>query len=405
MAAAAGSIHYAAGPANATLTDTTINSSTLDSSRVFTQAVTLTIPTENDFNGTAAAGFFARNIMITTPTIDYSPYLAGNFRNFVVFSSEDMGILNSLTLSAFNNHQIFFAGGTLSISPGVTISGNAPSIEFGGRNSLNFNSVSFVNTGGEISLDTFNDITLNGVSINSSAGTGANSGSFVSISTDNSAVAIGSISLNNTTITGDGVDISSAGNLTLTASTPSAGQVSGANSVDLFGATGLTVGVNVASQGQTSGGIFLGTSTGTLTVNNGAQLAASAITMNSGADVLVDSIAPPSANSLNISAATTGTIQNTDLSGVQNASISGHTRPHERRLAQLRQHLFHGRQRRPGSQSQHRRCRRSRRPELHQKRHLSRRAGKYRRRRLQRRRPEWPMIPCPRRNLCCVTDG
>ena len=104
---------YAAGPANATLTDTTISGPTLDPARVFTQAITLTIPA-NSFNGTAYEGFYARNITISSPTLDFSPYTAANPLNFVIFSSENLTITHDLSFfPPFATELPIFAGGTL----------------------------------------------------------------------------------------------------------------------------------------------------------------------------------------------------------------------------------------------------------------------------------------------------
>ena len=205
--------------------------------------------------------------------------------------------------------------------------GNANQLEFGGRLDMNLNSVTFINTAGTLDLESFGSINLNNVSLTASDSSGNGNG-FVTVNNDSeNATTSGNISLFNTTLTGDGVDLSSSRHAYAGLSTsPSMKPGFLARTTWIYlGFTGLTVGVNVTAQGVNSGGISLTTSTGTLTVNNGAQLAASFINLNSGADLLVDTIAPLSANSVTVSAVTTGTIQNTDLSGVGQLNVSAQT--------------------------------------------------------------------------------
>ncbi len=141
-------VQYAFGPATATLFDAAINTPTLDPSRVFAGSVSLVgsasliskSPALANLN-TLLQGFFARNLTVTTSGIDFSPYTGLSLQEFAFFSSEDLSIVNNLALSTFATEIVFFAGNQLSIAPGVTITGNAPSLEFDSTRAMNLNSV------------------------------------------------------------------------------------------------------------------------------------------------------------------------------------------------------------------------------------------------------------------------
>jgi fibronectin-binding autotransporter adhesin len=316
---------FARGVANATLTDATITSRTLDTSRVFVGGVQVTIPA-NSFNGFAAAAFAARNITISTPSIDFSGFADSSSppRNFVIFSSENMSINNSLDLGTFPTDLVLFAGNSLAISSGVTISGNSTELELGGRAALNFNSVNINNTGGDTFVESFGTITLNNGSV--SASDSANDAE-VNIGNLGTGTATGNVSLNNTLVSGDEVDIFSGGSVKVTGSTPASGQITAPAGIFISGITGATVGVNLSTS-PTSGTIVIDNATsGTLTINNGAKLTAQSITLSAASGLFVDSIAPVVANTVEVTAGTssTATIQNTDLSGVSSLNVSART--------------------------------------------------------------------------------
>ncbi len=318
---------YASLVAQATLSDATISTPTLDNnpdmagSRVFTKGVEVTIPTTADFSGFADAGYFARNLTITTPSINFSPYTDSSFPDFVFFGSESLTIVNNLSLSAFPTELVFFTGGTLSISPGVTITGNSTFLEFGSRNALNLTSVSIMNTGGDISLDSFSTLTLNNCSLTASS---VNGNTDISIGNGGTLSSSSQVTLNNTLLTASSIDVFSGAMLTISGTTPAAGQINGTSGIFLDSTSGATVGVNLLSDPQ-NGNISMNNSSGLLTVNNGAQLTASSINLDSGDDILVDSIAPPAANSINLTAGGTATMQNTDMSNVGALNVNAHT--------------------------------------------------------------------------------
>jgi len=317
---------YAQGPATATLSDAVISTPTLDPTRVFTQGVQVTIPTSADFSGFADGGFFARNITFTTASIDFSPYTGLELPNFVFFASENMSFQNSVSLSAFPLNLVFFAGNQLTMNPSTTISANSTLLELGSRLALSLDSVNINNTGGQGALVSFSSITLNNSTLSSSVPNGTTD---FDISNQNKSSTGGDVSLNNTTVNSDAIFIDSPGNLSLTGTTPAAGQITATSDILAEGDTGLTVGVNLVT-GTASGAISLASTGGNVTVNNGAQLTASqiALTAPSG-DVLVDTLAPVQASSMTVtagsSAGNTATIQNTSLANLSTLAVTAYT--------------------------------------------------------------------------------
>ncbi len=119
-----------------------------------------------------------------------------------------------------------------------------------------------------------------------------------------------------------------AATITLAANTiSSAGTISGTTSVYLHSAAGMTIAGTIAT--GSSGSIGLQNDAGQLTVNSGAQLNAPTVTLQSGNGILVDSIAPVTANTMNIlgglNATDFTTVQNTDLSNLGALNVIAQT--------------------------------------------------------------------------------
>ncbi|HEX3797356.1 MAG TPA: FecR domain-containing protein [Verrucomicrobiae bacterium] len=230
----------AALPAEATVgaaNDVTISSSTLDSTRVFTEPVTVEVPEFSSTPFHTVTGFIARNITFSTPSVDLSPY--SSLSRFTFLATEGLAISGSLdtgSSDAFSG-DINFAGATLTIASGSKITSESDLIDFGTINALNLNQVSFANSG-EVELSSSDsDVTLTDSPINASQ-----------------------------------VEIDSGGILTLTGETPTTGQITTGGNIILNSESGMTINENLSSD---SGDISLANTAGTLAINSGVSISTS----------------------------------------------------------------------------------------------------------------------------------
>jgi hypothetical protein len=314
---------YAMGPATATLSDVTINTPMLDPTHVFTAGVTVSIPAQS-FNGLVDSGFYARNITISTPSIDFSSFADAPAppANFIIFASENMTITGNLSLTTFATDLILVAGGTLSIPAGAAITGNSTDLEFDSRGSLNISSASLQNTGGNLLFFSYGSLTLNNSTL-----TATMTGGSSTVVLGNNSGGTGSVTLDNTTVSGNAIVINSPTTLTLSGETAASGQLT-STGISLAAGTGMTVGVNLSTPSG-AGAIVLNNTAGTLTVNNGAQLTSGDIEMTSGNGITIDSVAPIIANTMTLTGGNhptdVATVQNSDLSNLSSVAISAYT--------------------------------------------------------------------------------
>ncbi len=117
----------------------------------------------------------------------------------------------------------------------------------------------------------------------------------------------------------------------------------------------MNVGVNLSADPQ-NGSIFMYNGSGLMTVNNGAQLTAANLFLQSGDGILVDSIAPLKAAQMVITAGNgpgdAATVQNTDLSNLGALNVNAQTIVLQNvALPRFRQHRLCQCQWRPGAQT------------------------------------------------------
>jgi hypothetical protein len=314
-----GTLANAMGAATATLTDATISSSTLDPARVFLAGLNITGPGIDptmsivgvNFGGDN--GFFARNITFNTPTLDLSAYSGMNLSYFDIIASEDLTIASSLNVTGIPGSGLYLtSGGVILVDPGVTVTTSIPILFFTSRNGITFNSALIQNSSGEISLGSGGPIVVSQSTLN-----GGSAVTFESAT---------SVDLFNSFITAPNVNVHTAGTFSSTRSGPNTDAgINGSGNVSLVSGTGMTIGTDVFANLET-GSIQMNNASGLLTVNNGANLQASSISISSP-NVLIDSVTAQGSSMSILAGGGAGnlaTVQNSTLN-VSSLAVSAYT--------------------------------------------------------------------------------
>src|SRR5262249_16631965 len=110
-----------------------------------------------------------------------------------------------------------------------------------------------------------------------------NDAGFLDLSSD------ANVTLNNSFVSGDHVEVNAGEALTVTGTTPTSGGVTGNSSARLVSGSGMTVNVSVTSEADT-GTTTLDNSSGLLTVSGGAALSGSTVNVISGGGLTLDNV-------------------------------------------------------------------------------------------------------------------
>jgi len=342
-------------PAFALSVNVTIASATLDNRHIFISEAFDVLPPEPlppGFLKNPFMGFFGRNIHITTPHIDMTPYAELSFFDFL--AAQNMTIDGDLTFDNASGQFIFLtAGGQIIIADGSTITGNSGYLYLGSLGPMLFNNVT-INNAGAVDLASHLDLSLTGGSINAggfahflSEGHGMNiSGETISAGTDvnmlSQSTGVGAtpaLAISDSTITGQtGVIITGLGDVNVTGSTINApdGDVSFTSSASALNLTDATItagNLNPVPQGLNQAdphSIIM--HAGTSANLNGGSYSADTITVIAVGDVTANNVTM-AGNHLTMTAG--GIFNNTtlgdanlstmDLSSFADVNISGHT--------------------------------------------------------------------------------
>lgn len=319
---------YAAGPQASAQADGLINATTLDASRIFTQyPVNVSDPNNPliaqylgpaSFGGGGLVGYFANNTTVSTPTIDFTPYM--NLPTFDFFSAGNLTFTpslngsSSLNLTSPNQNIEFGAIGSVFASPGYTINATTMRLFVGSIGATSLTDFNILNSG-DIAVKSATSLTLSG---NPVVGAGS---SFMS------AAGI--------------IDIASAGQLTVSGQIFFNAQSTLAGNVFFDSTSGNGPGgpLTFIGNGSTGSSPIINAA-GSLTMSSSGPLSLTGtfitsplVNLTSDTSILVNNSAfPPTGpgsvlNMIVPSLNTAGLIsmQNTDLSAFQAVGMAAHT--------------------------------------------------------------------------------
>ena len=159
--------------ARALSTDVKIDSSALKPGHTFVSTGPFDVTIPGDPGCTAlldnpVTGFFGRNLNITTPNIDLTPY--NSPAKFDFLATQNINLAGSLTFDGFANTISLIAGGRILTAPGSTITAGTFNLRLASCGAMRFTGVNVVNTFGSIALRSLADVTLNQGAITADAG-------------------------------------------------------------------------------------------------------------------------------------------------------------------------------------------------------------------------------------------
>jgi hypothetical protein len=314
-------------------TDATINQSSLTDpgiptppTRIFLQQFIL--PDNTFFAGQPFTGFAGRNISFNTAgpeastlSVDMSPY--ANLAEFDMVALQNINFDGSVNFDGFSpENSIYFdlvAGGQIVVAPGVTINANVANLILNAAGAFMMNASQIANSAGNMDMQFGSDATLQN---------GANLSTFG----DLNITTAGVFNMSDSTAYGNTVEFeapvapakSPAGTagITVINSTINCSQsalLSAANDVNV---TGSAINANTGS-----GAVNFTSTGGSVNLNNDS-VQCYYLTVNSGDGILLSGTGQSFGSvsgMANLTAANTATLQNADLSGFANLTVSAKT--------------------------------------------------------------------------------